>query len=242
MEFLLEQSKSEVESILSSAPADVERMLSSLNTLFPHKTLSAASAAFTSSLTVESADNAGNKVVTDALFAVRDEIEAAVAKIMAFERFIALSTPAMEDGNNFGVTVQMMVAKYCKDTREELVKILDSLPAYFDTRAGAYEKMPTVPSKSSTSSSSSSTSSGGKDGDESKKSTSTSTEEKKTLRTCADRANHVVAIDVNYYFKLSSALKTILSSYAIVVDNVNKNFEKLSRPKGSSGSNSMSMF
>lgn len=83
---MLEQSKSEVESILSSAPADVERMLSSLNTLFPHKTLSAASAAFTSSLTVESADNAGNKVVTDALFAVRDEIEAAVAKIMAFER------------------------------------------------------------------------------------------------------------------------------------------------------------
>ena len=73
---------------------------------------------------------------------------------------------------------------------------------------------------------------------------------------------------MNYYFKLSSALKTILSSYAIVVDNVNKNFEKvreeggpplsparprtdktfstpalqLSRPKGSSGSNSMSMF
>ena len=26
----------------------------------------------------------------------------------------------MEDGNNFGVTVQMMVAKYCKDTREEV--------------------------------------------------------------------------------------------------------------------------
>ena len=109
----------------------------------------------------------------------------------------------------------------------QLVKILDSLPAYFDTRAGAYEKMPTVPSKSSTASSSSSTSSGGKDGDESKKSSSTSTEEKKSLRTCADRANHVVAIDVNYYFKLSTALKTILDSYAVVVDNVNKNFEKV---------------
>lgn len=38
----------------------------------------------------------------------------------SFDRFIALSTPAMEDGNNFGVTVQMMVAKYCKDTREEV--------------------------------------------------------------------------------------------------------------------------
>ena len=83
---MLQQSKSDVEAILSAAPSDVERMLNSLNTLFPHKTLGAASAAFTSSLTVESADNAGNKVVTDALFAVRDEIEAAVAKIMTFER------------------------------------------------------------------------------------------------------------------------------------------------------------
>ena len=85
----------------------------------------------------------------------------------------------MEDGNNFGVTVQMMVAKYAKEVKDDLVKTLDSLPGYFDARAGAYEKMPTIPSKSSSSSTSSSTSSGGKDGDEKKESSSTSTEEKK---------------------------------------------------------------
>ncbi|GMH63190.1 hypothetical protein TrLO_g13814 [Triparma laevis f. longispina] len=242
MEFLLQSSKSEVEAILAAAPSDTERISAYLKSLFPYSTLSGASAAFTSALNITSVDNPGNKEVTDALFVVRDEIAAAIAKIMAFERFIALSNPPMEDGNNFGVTVQMMVAKYCKDTRESLEKIADGLPAYFDSRAGAFEKMPTVPSKTSSSSTSTSSSSGGKDGDEEKKSSSSSTEEKKSSGTSADRSNHVVAIDVNFYFKLNTALKTILDSYAVVIDNVTKNFDKLSAPKGTSGSNSMSMF
>ena len=57
-----------------------------------------------------------------------------------------------------------------------------------------------------------------------------------------DRANHVVAIDVQYYFKFKVALTTLIDSYAVVIDNVNKNFDKLAAPKGTSGSNSMSMF
>jgi len=216
--------------------------MSAATTCFPYKTLSEASDAFKGQLDITSSDNKGNLTVSGALTVVRDEISRAIENIMAVERFIALSTPPMEDGNNFGVTVQMIVAKYSKDVREDLAKTLDSLPGYFDARAGAYEKMPTVPSKSSSSSTSSSTSSGGKDGDEKKESTSSSSEEKKSGSTSMDRANHVVAIDVNYYFKLKVALTSLIDNYAVVVDNVNKNFDKLVAPKGTSGSNSMSMF
>lgn len=95
-EFLLQSSKSEVEAILAAAPSDTERISASLKSLFPHSTLSGASAAFTSALNITSVDNPGNKEVTDALFVVRDEIAAVIAKIMAFERFIALSNPPME--------------------------------------------------------------------------------------------------------------------------------------------------
>lgn len=236
------KSKSDVEGIRSGAPADMERLMSAATTCFPYKTLSEASDAFKGQLDITSSDNKGNLTVSGALTVVRDEISRAIENIMAVERFIALSTPPMEDGNNFGVTVQMIVAKYSKDVREDLAKTLDSLPGYFDARAGAYEKMPTVPSKSSSSSTSSSTSSGGKDGDEKKESTSSSSEEKKSGSTSMDRANHVVAIDVNYYFKLKVALTSLIDNYAVVVDNVNKNFDKLVAPKGTSGSNSMSMF
>ncbi|GMI48870.1 hypothetical protein TrCOL_g7274 [Triparma columacea] len=242
MDFLLTKAKSDIDAIRTAAPADMERLIAASTKCFPYKSATEASEAFKSQLDINSCDNKGNDAVSGALFVVRDEITAAIEKIMTIERFIALSTPPMEDGNNFGVTVQMMVAKFSKDVKDELTKILDSLPGYFDARAGAYEKMPTVPSKSSSSSSSSSTSSGGKDGDEKKESSSTSTEEKKSGSTSMDRANHVVAIDVSYYFKLKVALSTLTDNYAVVIDNVNKNFDKLSAPKGHSGSNSMSMF
>mmetsp|Transcript_11623 Transcript_11623/g.23818 ORF Transcript_11623/g.23818 Transcript_11623/m.23818 type:complete len:243 (+) Transcript_11623:36-764(+) len=242
MEFVLTAAKNDVDAIRASAAGDMERLLAAVGKCFPYKSATEASEAFKGQLDVNSSDNKGNDTVSAALFIVRDEISLAVEKIMTIERFIALSTPPMEDGNNFGVTVQMMVAKYAKEVKDDLIKTLDSLPGYFDARAGAYEKMPTVPSKSSTSSTSSSTSSGGKDGDEKKESTSTSTEEKKNGSTSMDRANHVVAIDVQFYFKFKIALTTLIDSYAVVIDNVNKNFDKLVAPKGTSGGNSMSMF
>ena len=96
---------------MASFPSDLSRMSSSLASLFPHASLSAAGAAFSSQLDTNAADNAGNAQVTVALAAVRDEIAAAVENIQVVERWIALSTPQMEDGNNFGVSVQMMVAK-----------------------------------------------------------------------------------------------------------------------------------
>ena len=45
-----------------------------------------------------------------------------------------------------------------------------------------------------------------------------------------------------YYFQLQTALATLIDSYAVAIDNVQKNYEKLRAPKGDAGSNSMSMF
>jgi hypothetical protein len=119
---------------------------------------------------------------------------------------------------------------------------MGTFPEYFDKRASAIDKIPTIPSKSSTTSTSSSTTSGGKDGDEKKESSSTSTESKASLKQDADRANHVVAVDVSYYFQLKAALSGLMDSYAIAVDNLTKNYDKLRAPKGAGGGNSMSMF
>jgi len=111
-----------VTTILSSFPADLERMSASLTTLFPHQSLSAASAAFASTLDTKALNNPGNATVTTALATVRDEMSAVVANLATVERFINLSTPQMEDGNNFGVSVQMMVAKVSQEWRSEQVQ------------------------------------------------------------------------------------------------------------------------
>ncbi len=244
-EFLLNESKSKVEAIMASAPGDLERLNASLPVLFPYTSLSEASVAFVKDLETATTDNPGNAAVTKALYATRDELAAAVQKIMAIERFIALSTPKMEDGNNFGVSVQMIVAKYLKETKEGLVKSLDGLPDYFDKRAGAYDKLPSVSSvtftKSKSESKSSSKSTKGEDGDEAKSSESESQETKYSKKSDKDRVQHVVGIDVKAYFDLMTAMTSLIDNYAVAIDNLMKNFDKISAPKGSSGPNSMSM-
>jgi hypothetical protein len=140
-------SEAKVEAIMANFPADLERMSTEHATLFPHASLSVASAAFAAQLDVKALNNAGNASVTQALNVVRDEIAAAVNNILVIERWIALSTPQMEDGNNFGVSVQMIVAKYLSTEREALAKVALGLPDYFDKRAGAMEKIPSAPSK-----------------------------------------------------------------------------------------------
>ena len=153
----------------------------------------------------------------------------------------------MEDGNNFGVTVQLTVAKHLKETREALSKDLESLPDYYSTRADAIDK---IGLSKTTSSSSKTTSSveakGGKDGDESK-STETSVKEEKTVGDADEesmkaRIMYVVALDVKFYAKLRVGMIQCMNEYLTILDNVEKNKGKLSAPKGTGGGNSMAMY
>ena len=153
----------------------------------------------------------------------------------------------MEDGNNFGVTVQLTVAKHLSETRETLTKNLESLPEYYSSRADAVDKIGLSKTTASTSKTTTSVNSkGGKDGDESK-SSETSVEEEKTVAAADEevmnaRIMFVVALDVKFYAKLRSGMIQCMTEYLTILDNVEKNKEKLSAPKGSGGGNSMGMY
>ena len=106
----------------------------SFQTLFPFKALSEATAQFSSGdVTVP------NDVLVKALAASQEAIDQTVNSCLLMERYILLTIPKMEDGNNFGVTVQLAALKQLKDDREKLEKSLDELSKYASSRADAME-------------------------------------------------------------------------------------------------------
>jgi len=232
------------DAILAAGSDDLAAIEAALAAHFPHGpgALSKAEEAFRADLDANGAD-AANSLLSGAIPAARDLLSLVLSNIQVLERFVDLHVPQMEDGNNFGVTVQMTVAKFLKDTREELGKKLDAIPAYYASRADAVDKLGLAKTTSSrTKTETESNSAGGKDGDESKKSTTVSTEEKETAQAKADyhRSQAVLAIDVQCYADLHSTLQSLLTGYVCVLDNMEKNESKLRAPKGSS--NSMGMY
>ena len=154
--------------------------------------------------------------------------------------------PKMEDGNNFGVTVQMTVSKALQEARESMTKKLDAIPSYYSSRADAVDKLGLIKgtvSKTETKSVSEAT--GGKDGDE-KKTSQTSVEEVKTVGNDAEKSGaaiklrllHIASLDVQCYSNIRNGLLDSMNTYLMIVDNVEKNKEKLTEPKGSSGGRS----
>ena len=61
-----------------------------------------------------------NKEVQATIALVRNELAAAVSALGKLELFIALSTPVIEDGGNFGVSVQAEVKKNLSEYRAAL--------------------------------------------------------------------------------------------------------------------------
>merc|ERR1711957_1152183 len=185
-----------------------------------------------------------NTSLVPAIESYLDLISDTVDQIQSMGRYIALHIPQMEDGNNFGVTVQMMVSKHINESREKLMKMLSAIPAYYAARADAVEKLGLQ--KNTTSSSKTTTnveSKGGKDGDENKTSTSTVSGEKTAGSAGIDekmmcRLMHLVSLDVQCYFEVRTGLIECRDLYLIIIDNVEKNKSKLNTPKGG-GSNSM---
>ena len=71
----------------------------------------------------------------------RGEAAACVLDLRKIERFITLHVPKVEDGNNFGVAIQLEVAKLVKETGKECKGLLDALPTYHKDRAALLEKV-----------------------------------------------------------------------------------------------------
>lgn len=158
----------------------------------------------------------------------------------------------MEDGNNFGVTVQMTISKALKEVKDSLVKKMDSVPTYYSSRADLVDKFGlTKTIVTETKTTSKSDVKGGKEGDESKESSTTLSEEKSTGTAAADLDNKfytrfmaLVKTDVNFYLNARIGMIECKDSLLMILDNVDKNMDKLKSPKGDSGygGNSMGMY
>jgi hypothetical protein len=188
-----------------------------------------------------------NVSLLSAIMAYRDTINSFMEDILKLERFILLNIPAIEDGNNFGVSIQLEICKLLKETKADLQKKLEALPTYLSSRAEAVEKLglpKLVTSETKTMSKTDAT--GGKDGDEKKSSVILVTEEKNTDETkkgsTTHRMKHLISLDVQLYSNLRIGFIECMNAYLAIVDQMEKNKEKLSAPKGSQGRNTMTMY
>jgi len=194
-----------------------------------------------------------NPAVEEVVAAALDVAGGSLEHAAIIEQYISLTIPKMEDGNNFGVTVQLALLKQISDFTEKTLKQTEELTKYYAARADAVEKCKylgtTSTSKSTTTSKSNGTSTGGKDDDDSGKPKNSSSEETKTEEKRSEsntqtpegplRAEAVVTgVDVLYYAKAKTLYSTVVSGYCSVLDFLEKNEEKLGAPKGSAGSRS----
>ncbi len=157
----------------------------------------------------------------------------------------------MEDGNNFGVTVQMTVSKALKETKETLMKKMESIPSFYTSRADLVDKFGLSKNTiSKTKTVTKAESKGGKDGDELKESCTEVTEEK-SVGNVLDVENKLysrfmalVKADVNCYVNARIGIMECKDSLLMIYDNIEKNKDKLTSPKGSGGfgGNSMGMY
>jgi len=229
--------KKQAETLTDGAAKTIEAMDAAFQALFPFKTLSAATAQFSA------ADAAVPHVgLVKALATSMEAIDETATSCLTMERYILLTIPKMEDGNNFGVTVQLAALKQLKDDREKLEKALEELSKYAATRADALEKckLPSsTKSKTTTQSTSNSDTKGGEK--EGATSTTSKSEEEKTVETAnqsgeaAFRQQAVWAVDALYYSKARNAYMSAMTCFMTAADFLEKNKEKIGAPKGSSG-------
>lgn len=228
-------SKDEALKLVESGIAELDTFSAQFSTLFPHTLLSEAKAAFASSA---DAGASAPDTVVNAVGSTVDVLDIVISKLVLLERYIYLTIPKMEDGNNFGVTVQLAALKQMNDDREYIVASIDELSKYYQSRADIIEKckLPTT-TKSKTSSNSAAEMKGG----EKPGSTEESKTETKTIETEVSnqeqslRQQAVYACDVLYYSKAKTCYQKAVTHYMTAIDFMDKNSEKLEKPKGAQG-------
>lgn len=221
----------------TGAVKQIETMDASSATLFPLKNFSEATAAFSSGDVA-----VPNDVLVKALSAAQEAVDTTVASALIMERYILLTIPKMEDGNNFGVTVQLSALKHMQDDREALTKTLEDLSKYAATRADAMEKCK-LPSSSKSKTTTTSSGSGETTGGEKAGATTSkgNNSEEKTVESAtqsaeaAFRQQAVWSVDALYYSKARNAFTSALTAYMTAVDFMDKNEEKIGAPKGEGG-------
>mmetsp|Transcript_49346 Transcript_49346/g.96506 ORF Transcript_49346/g.96506 Transcript_49346/m.96506 type:complete len:252 (+) Transcript_49346:86-841(+) len=233
-------------SVLSAGETTLASLVATYDRLFPVTSPSAVEAAFASSLVDPKNVSKISVWHDDASSSVTGHLIELIENVQTLEGWIGLNIPPMEDGNNFGVSVQLQVVKMLEELREVLSKRVDSAVDYYKSRAEATEKLLARSTQTTTSTENKVKSAGGKDGDENKSSESTTVERKSTVSGDIDehlRLKGVVAIDMKYYAEWKAVLRSATDRYAAVLDQIEKNKEKITKPRGGNpGGAAMSMF
>lgn len=240
MDAYRKKSATEAKAILESGITTLDQLTSALATM-PYYTggagLSHAESAFVAMIGGDDVHKS-NDVVDAAYKVTRDALAMGMVHTRTLERFVGLHIPQVEDGNNFGVSVQLMFTKLLKDEREKMEKALDVSSKYYSSRADAIDKFNHLPKTSitETKSTSKSSATGGKEGDENKEASSTSTEEKTSTsdggKINAHRVKALAALDAQMYMDLVCALQSMMDGYVVILDNLEKNWDKLECPRG----------
>lgn len=187
-----------------------------------------------------SLSSSANPELDQAVETTIDAVDAVLQDFNALSQYISLTIPKMEDGGNWGVSVQLEALKALHDAQDKLTKSVEEISKYASSRADVLEKCK-LPSQTVSITSSDGTSNTTEKGDA--KETKKSTETKETTTTLSPveasyRQAAVVACDVLYFSKAKALFQMCLNSYLAVMDFCDKNAEKIEKPKGSTGSGS----
>eukprot|EP00977_Amphora_coffeiformis_P012377 scaffold3058_cov177-Amphora_coffeaeformis.AAC.14 len=244
MKTFIKESKKEADKAIKAGPEKVKAYQALLKELYPPSlTVSAVMAQYSDPTLITK-----NALIESSLSKTLDALNEMSEILAALEQYVTLNIPQMEDGNNFGVTVQMSAQQHLTQVQDDIAKDMEDLLKYKSNRADALEKCK-LPSKattvSTTLSESESKGKTTKDGDQESKDNKTSKESKTTETGQTEspdivlRAEYVQAVDVAYYGRAKAALRYGLMGFMNVLNFFELNQEKIDKPKGTRGSSSM---
>jgi hypothetical protein len=179
---------------------------------------------------------AANPTCEAAVLAAQDAADLVLAACATLDHYVQLAVPKMEDGGNFGVSIQLAALKVIADQADKVNKGMDELFGYAAARADALEKckLPSV-TKSKTESETNGT-------DKEKGEISSKSTEQKMTESSSEspeaplRTKALAAVDVKYFLKAKSTCQTAIGAFLAVVDFMDKNKVKIEKPKGEEGS------
>jgi len=248
MESILAQTQQAAASHRQAIPGKIAALGEAMGSQWTHGSLADAHAAFFADVESKTknsslAETGVNAQIHALTTLVREEGAAAIQTLFELQAWLSLMVPHVADGNNFGVEVQEMVLKTIIEKQSGIKEKLGGLDKYFSERADLWGKaiFPCVAKKSQSKGQSKKTG-GEKDSNE-------STESEDVAMSFNMVTNDaVVAIaghDTQQYFHLKTVMQSIWMSYVVVLDQIEKNIEKLEDPRGeiaSGGGGGMSMF
>merc|ERR1711865_1013252 len=203
------ESKTQAMELLDSSVDVASGKKTLYSSLFPNKKLSDLYNEFKACATL-----ATNEKVSLTVTQVLDEVSSQSLLYDQLDHFITLHIPKIEDGGNFGVGIQLELLKKLGEVKESADKSTETLLGYDNARSDAIAKL-NLPSFTKTV----------------KESTTSPAGPAYESRIAA-----VVSVDALYYSKARSILGQSINSFLAVMDFIDKNKDKLTEPKGKSGS------